>query len=102
MASVFPASIPTPLIISTVDKINHHADRSAKITPAVINKPTITRLHVIFSKPKINADMSTQIGLDDLTIVKNVIDILTKDRFDNTISKAVTNPTGIETPSMVV
>lgn len=48
--------------------------------------------------PKIKALSNTQIGLDDLIIVKNVIDILTKERFDSPTSAAVIKPHGIETP----
>ncbi len=35
-------------------------------------------------------------------MVKNVIDIRTRERFDNPISRAVTNPHGIEMPSSVM
>ena len=48
-----------------------------------------------------NALNKTHIGLDDLIIVKKVIDILTKDRFDRPTSAAVMNPHGNETPSNV-
>ena len=77
---------------------NSTSPNAVKTSPAVINTPTSIRLHVTFSSPNINALSNTHIGLDDLTIVKNVIDMRTKDRFDNPISKAVTNPHGIETP----
>ena len=77
---------------------NSTSPNAVKTSPAVINTPTSIRLHVTFSKPNINALSNTHIGADDLIIVKNVIDIRTKDRFDNPISNAVTIPHGIETP----
>ena len=77
---------------------NSTSPNAVKTSPAVINTPTSIRLQVTFSKPNINALSNTHIGADDLIIVKNVIDIRTKDRFDNPISNAVTIPHGIETP----
>jgi hypothetical protein len=77
---------------------NSTSPNAVRISPPVINNPTIIRLQVIFSKPNMKALSNTHTGLDDFTIVKNVIDIRTRDRFDIPISRAVTNPHGIETP----
>jgi hypothetical protein len=60
------------------------------------------RLQVIFSKPNMNALSNTHTGLDDFTMVKNVIDIRTSDRFDSPISNAVTKPHGMDTPKYVL
>lgn len=76
-----------------------HIPNAVRISPAVISNPTIIRLKVIFSSPNMKALSNTQTGLDDLTMVKNVMDILTSDKFDRPISKAVTKPHGIDTPA---
>ena len=78
---------------------NSTSPNAVRISPAVINKPTNIKLHVICSNPNIKALSNTQTGAEDLTIVKNVIDIRTNERFDKPISNAVTNPHGIEMPS---
>jgi hypothetical protein len=63
-----------------------------------MSTPTAIRLHEICSMPNMNALSNTQIGLDDLTIVKNVRDIRTNERFDRPTSAAVIRPQGIDTP----
>mmetsp|Transcript_2453 Transcript_2453/g.6091 ORF Transcript_2453/g.6091 Transcript_2453/m.6091 type:complete len:160 (-) Transcript_2453:365-844(-) len=80
---------------------NSTSPNAVKISPAVINSPTIIRLQVTFSSPNMNALSNTHIGADDLTMVKNVMEIRTKERFDNPTSNAVTSPHGIETPKYV-
>lgn len=77
---------------------NSTSPNAVNSSPAMINIPTAIRLHDTCSMPKIKALSNTQIGLDDLIIVKNVIDILTKERFDSPTSAAVIKPHGIETP----
>lgn len=77
---------------------NSTSPNAVRISPAVINSPTRIRLHVIFSRPNIKALSNTQTGLDDLTMVKNVIEIRTRERLDNPMSRAVTNPHGIDMP----
>lgn len=81
---------------------NSTSPKAVNSSPAIINTPTEIRLHVTCSIPNINALSKTQIGLDDLIIVKNVIDILTNDRFDSPTSAAVIKPHGIETPKNVL
>jgi len=49
-----------------------------------------------------NALNNTQIGLDDLIIVKKVIDIRTNERLERPTSAAVMKPHGIETPKYVL
>lgn len=77
---------------------NSTSPNAVNISPAVMSTPTMIKLRVIFSKPKVNALSNTQIGADDLTIVKNVIDIRTKDMLDKPTSNAVTSPHGTEIP----
>mmetsp|Transcript_4534 Transcript_4534/g.10060 ORF Transcript_4534/g.10060 Transcript_4534/m.10060 type:complete len:105 (+) Transcript_4534:925-1239(+) len=57
----------------------------------------MTRIQVTFSRPKKKALSKTHIGEEDFTIVKNVIEIRTRDIFDKPTSSAVMNPHGIET-----
>mmetsp|Transcript_3455 Transcript_3455/g.5728 ORF Transcript_3455/g.5728 Transcript_3455/m.5728 type:complete len:158 (-) Transcript_3455:297-770(-) len=80
---------------------NSTSPNAVKSSPATIKPPTATRVHVTFSSPNKKALSNTHIGLDDLIIVKNVIDILTSDRFDKPTSNAVINPHGIDTPRNV-
>ena len=78
---------------------NSTSPNAVNNSPATIKLPTVTRMHVIFSSPNKKALSNTHIGLDDLIIVKNVMDILTRERFDKPTSKAVMNPHGIDTPT---
>mmetsp|Transcript_24942 Transcript_24942/g.53797 ORF Transcript_24942/g.53797 Transcript_24942/m.53797 type:complete len:143 (-) Transcript_24942:434-862(-) len=77
---------------------NSTSPNAVKISPAVINNPTMIRFQVIFSRPNMKALSNTHTGADDLTIVKNVMEIRTRERFDKPTSTAVTKPHGIETP----
>lgn len=76
---------------------NSTSPNAVRSSPSIIRTPTATSVQVIFSSPKMNADRSTQIGDDDLIIVKKVIDMRTSDRLDSPTSAAVTNPQGTET-----
>ena len=78
---------------------NSTSPNAVNNSPATIKPPTATRLQVTFSSPNKKALSNTHIGLDDLIIVKNVMDILTRDRFDKPTSNAVINPHGIDTPT---
>ncbi len=77
---------------------NSTSPNAVKSSPAIISTPTPIRLHETFSIPKMNALNNTQIGLDDLIIVKKVMDIRTKERLERPTSAAVMKPHGIETP----
>mmetsp|Transcript_9238 Transcript_9238/g.20053 ORF Transcript_9238/g.20053 Transcript_9238/m.20053 type:complete len:137 (+) Transcript_9238:978-1388(+) len=77
---------------------NSTSPKAVKISPAVIKNPTIRRLQVIGNRPNMKPLSSVHTGPDDFTMVKNVTDIRTRERFDKAISAAVTNPQGIEIP----
>mmetsp|Transcript_27266 Transcript_27266/g.57370 ORF Transcript_27266/g.57370 Transcript_27266/m.57370 type:complete len:237 (+) Transcript_27266:403-1113(+) len=93
-----PLSIAATRTITNPTASNSTSPNAVSSSPSIINTPTVIRLHDTFSMPKKKALASTHIGLDDFTIVKKVIDILTRDKFDNPTSTAVTNPQGIVTP----
>eukprot|EP00580_Thalassiosira_gravida_P000396 CAMPEP_0201617242 /NCGR_PEP_ID=MMETSP0492-20130828/35827_1 /ASSEMBLY_ACC=CAM_ASM_000837 /TAXON_ID=420259 /ORGANISM="Thalassiosira gravida, Strain GMp14c1" /LENGTH=59 /DNA_ID=CAMNT_0048085431 /DNA_START=63 /DNA_END=242 /DNA_ORIENTATION=+ len=56
------------------------------------------RVGVMGNNPNMKPLSSTQMGADDFIIVKNVIVIRTRERFDMPISAAVITPQGIEMP----